>query len=513
MPTVELFEKWDTTGPWEFTRPVSVDANGVLTVDADTNGVCSFYPAFGVRHYAHTDTKRHGYMDPHLSEFKFTFTTVGSFATVGFVSHPALGVSHHHKYEFSYDGTGVRFFARGASNFDGQTLIPGDSIKVRVSCGPSEHRLAVCSADGTLIAADTTNARYTLDYTGYLGYSSYETPNTAYTIVTGTSENPSYGSNAVFLTVRSGVVKVDPIRVLTVVSESPSTAVATGTSAQLKARPATPTFTVTPYDSGLSKISTTSPDSITSIVMTRNRGMFFTGANSIIEDTSRMQCFRSATLAFTASRPSVFRAVAVNGAVSDVQTLYVGPTTQVAVPEISVSRIWVGPKKSGCIKMSCADSGASIRYTLDGTEPTETSALYTEPLFIKNSAFLRAKSFSGALSSITVNATYVNSGLAIPNPYDTSLWLYNGNATFTESSVTVNDPTGIGVAFREDAYEVSSYACQDGSAEIGAGSFKYIASFQTSGPFRMRVPGTDAHVAWVGNAAGLVANTSATPAT
>jgi hypothetical protein len=51
--------------------------------------------------------------------------------------------------------------------------------------------------------------------------------------------------------------------------------------------------------------------------------------------------------------------------------------------------------------------GASIRYTLDGTVPSETDLLYDKPLRLNAPAILRAKAFKpGWKRSITAQEIY-----------------------------------------------------------------------------------------------------------
>ena len=45
------------------------------------------------------------------------------------------------------------------------------------------------------------------------------------------------------------------------------------------------------------------------------------------------------------------------------------------------------------VTMSSRTVGATIRYTLDGSEPTEASPLYTEPFRITESCPIRARAF------------------------------------------------------------------------------------------------------------------------
>jgi hypothetical protein len=62
-------------------------------------------------------------------------------------------------------------------------------------------------------------------------------------------------------------------------------------------------------------------------------------------------------------------------------------------------------KKGTALTITCADP---VYYTLDGSEPTEQSARYTEPLTIKKNVCVRARAFrAGAVPSDIVTATYV----------------------------------------------------------------------------------------------------------
>ncbi len=59
------------------------------------------------------------------------------------------------------------------------------------------------------------------------------------------------------------------------------------------------------------------------------------------------------------------------------------------------------------VTISCATSGAEIRYTLDGTEPTASSTLYTGALSITSTKTLKAKGFkTGMNASAIASATY-----------------------------------------------------------------------------------------------------------
>ena len=59
------------------------------------------------------------------------------------------------------------------------------------------------------------------------------------------------------------------------------------------------------------------------------------------------------------------------------------------------------------VTISCATAGATIRYTLDGTDPTESSTLYTGPILINDDATIKARAWkSGMNPSVIVTAIY-----------------------------------------------------------------------------------------------------------
>jgi len=63
---------------------------------------------------------------------------------------------------------------------------------------------------------------------------------------------------------------------------------------------------------------------------------------------------------------------------------------------------------SQSVTIACATAGATIRYTTDGTVPTETSPLYTEPLTVESSLTLKARAWkAGWFPSHVKSAEYV----------------------------------------------------------------------------------------------------------
>lgn len=68
------------------------------------------------------------------------------------------------------------------------------------------------------------------------------------------------------------------------------------------------------------------------------------------------------------------------------------------------------------IVMTTETEGAEIRYTTDGSEPTEESELYTEPVFITQNCTFRARAFSDSLFESAVSEyTVANMMMMMPN--------------------------------------------------------------------------------------------------
>jgi uncharacterized delta-60 repeat protein len=82
-----------------------------------------------------------------------------------------------------------------------------------------------------------------------------------------------------------------------------------------------------------------------------------------------------------------------------------GTTQTAATPTISPNGGSYTSAQS--VTLATSTSGAQIRYTLDGTDPTSTSALYSAPFSVSSSATVKAKAFaSGMNASATASATF-----------------------------------------------------------------------------------------------------------
>ena len=117
-------------------------------------------------------------------------------------------------------------------------------------------------------------------------------------------------------------------------------------------------------------------------------------------------------------------------------------------PTASVTRGFF--KDPFSIVLSCADPGATIRYTLDGTVPLVGSTAYTTPIAVSNTTILRMAAFSATTvpsDVVTHSYIYLDSVLAQPSPpYDDPA--NSGDNTNPPLPTISNIPVGSGgVAF------------------------------------------------------------------
>jgi hypothetical protein len=82
-----------------------------------------------------------------------------------------------------------------------------------------------------------------------------------------------------------------------------------------------------------------------------------------------------------------------------------GDFNKVATPVITTDLKRFDSKMN--ITLTCADANAKIYYTLDGSEPTQKSKLYTKPFSINTTTTIKAKAFAAnKMSSFTLTETF-----------------------------------------------------------------------------------------------------------
>lgn len=98
------------------------------------------------------------------------------------------------------------------------------------------------------------------------------------------------------------------------------------------------------------------------------------------------------------------------------------------------------------VSIACTTQGAEIRYTIDGTEPTATSTLYTTPFTLSSTATVKAKAFLANWDvSETASATYTivhESALAV-SPTELQFSSTNTTAAFYVTAAFLTEPVVI----------------------------------------------------------------------
>jgi hypothetical protein len=155
--------------------------------------------------------------------------------------------------------------------------------------------------------------------------------------------------------------------------------------------------------------------------------------------------FGTVTLTGTGNRiirlTVIGRNTASNGYVLSSDLFRLVPTIpQVAAPELSLAGgSYTGPQN---VTITTSTSGATIRYTTDGSTPTATTGtVYTGPVAINSSTTLRAAAFkSGSADSTVTSATYtINLTLTAYPTSDGDAYL-EGTTRFNDAYVKVGPP-------------------------------------------------------------------------
>ncbi len=91
------------------------------------------------------------------------------------------------------------------------------------------------------------------------------------------------------------------------------------------------------------------------------------------------------------------------------------------------------------VEIANSTAGATIRYTLDGTEPSAASAIYTSPIYVDKNTTIKAKAFKELMNpSNTVSAAYVlaAAGKTAAPVITPATGTYSGSQSVTISSST-----------------------------------------------------------------------------
>jgi photosystem II stability/assembly factor-like uncharacterized protein/uncharacterized protein YegL len=97
--------------------------------------------------------------------------------------------------------------------------------------------------------------------------------------------------------------------------------------------------------------------------------------------------------------------------------------------------------------INCATSGATIRYTTDGSNPTESSQVYTSSIRINTTSTIKAKAYkSGWIPSIISEATYMITGMVATPTFDPPPGTYASPVNLVLSCAT----SGVTIRYTKD---------------------------------------------------------------
>gem|GEM_PF-2800040 len=122
---------------------------------------------------------------------------------------------------------------------------------------------------------------------------------------------------------------------------------------------------------------------------------------TLLEDGQRLNLYNEAGLPMSPVAPQTVEDAAAS--------------TQVADPVLMPASCFFSPLTN--VTIACATSGATIRYTLNGSEPDETSAVYSAPIPLTATTTVKARAFAANKDpSDVVFATYTLGEAPAPEP-------------------------------------------------------------------------------------------------
>jgi len=155
--------------------------------------------------------------------------------------------------------------------------------------------------------------------------------------------------------------------------------------------------------------SATQPVTITTTTM--GAEIYYTTDGSAPNTTSTLY-----SGAFTVTTSTTVRAIALKAtwAPSAVATSTITISLgRVAIPVIKLAAGSYAVPQS--VSITCATSGAQIRYTTDGTAPTESSTLYSGPIAVSKTQVITAAGFrTNYTTSSTVSRSYTITDFSVP---------------------------------------------------------------------------------------------------
>ncbi|PKN72375.1 MAG: hypothetical protein CVU50_07315 [Candidatus Cloacimonetes bacterium HGW-Cloacimonetes-3] len=122
------------------------------------------------------------------------------------------------------------------------------------------------------------------------------------------------------------------------------------------------------------------------------------------------------------------------------------------------------------VTLACATAGASIRYTLDGTEPVATSPLYSLPIHLTQTTTIKAKGFkTDWTTSATASGLY---DIAVANPEEPNVPVVTGISDIYPNPFNSSTTIKLGVKEANQGYQLNIYNIKGECVYRNAGNAK-----------------------------------------
>ncbi len=154
-----------------------------------------------------------------------------------------------------------------------------------------------------------------------------------------------------------------------------------------------------------------------------------------------------------------------------------------ALPAFSPDGGWSGVTSAG-VTITCATSGATIYYTIDGTTPTTSSSVYSTPVTVTDGMTLEAIAYATGYSASPVkSATYLMWWF---DSFTSGLWTTGGWNAYNSATIT-SSPKYTGCSYSGELY--GSTAVIDkiystvGRTNVVVSYYRYVTTGSTNPQF------------------------------
>ena len=150
------------------------------------------------------------------------------------------------------------------------------------------------------------------------------------------------------------------------------------------------------------------------------------------------------------------------------QDITLADVAGVAGPQLDPASCLFYPSTN--VSITCATEGATIRYTTDGTDPTESSPVYSGPIFVDDDTMIKARAWKTGMNPSAVAAAMYT--------YDSSQGAPKGD--FFADPIKISGASGSRVVEDNSAYTVEDGEPYHTRRPSGSGGYTYNHQYRTA---------------------------------